>query len=239
MYRYTHAVLEEMVARDVRPQMVQVGNETNCGMMATEASPGFPPVSTCDGHWRNQGLLLNAGIRAIREVSPETRIMLHVAQPEFVGPFMDGITSEGGVTDFDLLGFSYYEKWSEEALTSISGHVGRWREAYGVDVILVETSYPWTMENADGYGNILGEDSLTPGYPPTVDGQRRYMVDLVQQVMDGGGTGVFYWEPAWIPSDLTDLWGTGSAWDNATLFDHQGRAHGGMAYLTHGYDTGS
>lgn len=236
VYRYTRGVLEGLAAQGLLPEMVQVGNETNCGILSTDTPSGFPDVSTCDGHWAEQGVVLNAGIRAVREVAPQARVILHIAQPENVGPWFDRITTEGGVTDFDILGFSYYSRWSQEPLERISEHVARWREAYGKEVMVMETAYPWTLENADGYGNIFGDGDVEEGYPATVAGQRSYLTELVQEVADGGGTGVFYWEPAWITSGMQDLWGTGSSWENNALFDFQGRLHRGASWLTHPYD---
>lgn len=239
VYLYTRGILEALEAQGLLPEMVQVGNETNCGVLSTGADPAFPAVSTCQGHWEAQGRVLNAGIRAARAVSPGIRIILHVAQPENVAPWFDGITARGGVTDFDIVGVSYYSRWSEEPLASLSSHVAGWRQRYGKEVMVVETAYPWTLQNADAYPNIFGPGSLVDGYEASVEGQRRYLTELVQQVVTGGGTGVFYWEPAWITSRMRDLWGTGSSWENNALFGFQGRAHDGMRFLTHPYDFGS
>ena len=236
VYEYTRSTLQYLADRGLTPESVQVGNETNCGILSTEGGPDFPEVSTCDGHWRSQGALLNAGIQAVRDVAPDTRVILHIAQPENVKPWFDAITGAGGVTDFDIIGFSYYSLWSDEPLSSIDDHVERWRTSYGKDVMVVETAYPWTTGNTDSYGNIYGPEGLVVGYPASPEGQRDYMVELVQQVVDGGGAGVFYWEPAWITSGMKDLWGTGSSWDNNTLFDGRGRVHAGMQFLTHPYD---
>ncbi|MFW5947042.1 MAG: glycoside hydrolase family 53 protein [Gemmatimonadota bacterium] len=236
VYRYTRSTLEHLDARGLLPEMVQVGNETNCGMLVTGTAPGFPELDVCEGRWAAQGTVLNAGIRAVRDVAPETRVILHIAQPENVRWWFDGITGAGGVTDFDIIGFSYYSPWSDEPLSSIAGHVADWRQRYGKDVMIMETAYSWTLRNYDSYGNIFGSDSVVEGYPATPEGQRRYLIDLVQQVIDGGGSGVFYWEPAWITSDMKDLWGTGSSWENNTLFDAGGTVHEGMAFYTYPYD---
>lgn len=239
VYNYTRSSLEYLDGRGLLPEMVQVGNETNCGMLRTGAGAAFPAVNACEGHWEAQGRILNAGIRAVRDVSSDIQIILHIAQPENVPYFFDNIMTAGGVTDFDILGFSYYSPWSDAPLTSISEHVAEWREAYGKEVMIMETAYPWTMRNADGYGNIFGESSLVPGYGASNDGQLQYMIDLVQEVIDGGGTGIFYWEPAWITSDMKDLWGTGSSWENNALFDFEGRANIGMRHFTYPYEMGS
>lgn len=235
VYHYTRTVLEHLDGVGVLPAMVQIGNETNCGMLSTDAPPGFPELDVCQAdQWQSQAAVINAGIRAVRDVSSSIRVVLHIAQPENVGWWISGIRS-AGVTDFDIVGFSYYSQWSSEPLSGISDRVSAWRLAFGKDVMVVETAYPWTTGNADSYGNILGRNSLATGYPATIEGQRDYMIRLVQEVLDGGGTGVFYWEPAWITSGLRTQWGSGSAWDNATLFDFDGEAHDGFGFYTYRY----
>ncbi len=236
VYAYTAATLRAMEAEGLLPELVQVGNEINCGMLSTNTEPGFPDLNVCHGNRAAQGRVLNAGIRAVRDAAPGTRIILHIAQPENVVPFFDGITDAGGVEDFDIIGFSYYSLWSEEPLSAIDHHVETWRQRYGKDVMLVETAYPWTLGDADQYGNIYGEAGLVTGYPASPAGQRDFMAELVRQVIDGGGIGVVYWEPAWITSTMKDLWGTGSSWDNNTLFDARGRVHQGMAFYTLPYE---
>ena len=43
------------------------------------------------------------------------------------------------------------------------------------------------------------------------------------------------WEPAWISSSCKTRWGSGSGWDNATLFDFEGALLPGADYLDHPY----
>lgn len=239
VYAYTRTVLESLDAEGAAPTMVQIGNETNCGMMTSGGGAGFPDLDVCDGHWAAQGAVLNAGIRAVREVAHGARVVLHVAQPEHVAWWLGNITTAAGVTDFDVIGFSYYPVWSSQSLSSLSGHIAGWRQVYQRDVMVMETAYPWTLQGSDSYTNILGSGSLVAGYAASVEGQRAFMIDLVQEVMDGGGAGVFYWEPAWITSGMRDRWGAGSAWENAALFDFQGAAHAGFEFYTYPYDIDS
>lgn len=229
VYAYTYSTLMNLSENEALPEMVQIGNETNCGMV-------HPIGNVCENaSWREFGDLLNSGIRAVRDVEAETgshiSVILHVAQPENVGYWFDNVINEGNVTDFDVVGFSYYIPWSEVPLTQISTYVETFRHKYEREVMILETAYPWTLDNSDSYGNIFGINSLVDGYPATQDGQRRFMTDLVQEVKEGGGHGLFYWEPAWISSDMKDLWGTGSAWENNTLFDFDGNAHEGFEYM--------
>jgi arabinogalactan endo-1,4-beta-galactosidase len=53
----------------------------------------------------------------------------------------------------------------------------------------------------------------------TPQGQLEYLRRLTEAVRTGGGSGVIYWEPAWVSSAAKTPWGPGSHWDNATFFD--------------------
>jgi arabinogalactan endo-1,4-beta-galactosidase len=106
---------------------------------------------------------------------------------------------------------------------------------YNKTVMIVETGYPWTTGNADSYNNIFSASDTAPGYAISVDDQYRYFKDLTQAVINGGGKGIQYWEPAWITSRLNDSWGTGSSWDNVTLFDFTGNVLKGADYMSSPY----
>lgn len=240
VYNYTQRVLEELDSEGLMPEFVQVGNETNCGMMITNARDDFPPLDGCEDHWENLGAVINSGIDAVRDVGAESdvdpQIILHIAQPENVEWWFDHIMDEGGVSDFDIIGLSYYSHFSETPMDELDDYISDFRRQFDRKVMIVETAYPWTTDNADDYGNIFGEDALEEGYPATKDGQRQYLIDLTQLVIDGGGSGVMYWEPTWISSDMKDLWGTGSSWENNALFDFDGKLHRGIDFMTYDYE---
>jgi arabinogalactan endo-1,4-beta-galactosidase len=219
VYAYTMHVLKRLQALDLVPEMVQIGNETNQGMC-------WDLGKAARGDYAAFALLLNSGIRAVRDFSSTSsrkpRIILHVAQFQDVHAWAAGIASQG-VRDFDILGVSHYTKWSEvKSMQGVRDSVRALQKRYGKDVMIVETAYPWTSDNADGYTNIFGAADTAVGYPISVDGQFRYLRDLTQAVLDGGGKGIMYWEPAWISSGLNDGWGRGSSWENNTLFNFNG-----------------
>ncbi|HOY15319.1 MAG TPA: glycosyl hydrolase 53 family protein, partial [Saprospiraceae bacterium] len=56
-----------------------------------------------------------------------------------------------------------------------------------------------------------------------------------QAVIDGGGKGVMYWEPAWITSTMKDQWGVGSSWENNAFFDYSSKGLPVLDYLTFPY----
>ena len=240
VYNYTFETLQKLDTEGLMPEFVQVGNETNCGMMYTNAPVNFPPLNGCEGNWENLGAVINSGIDAVRdagnvsEIKP--KIILHIAQPENAEWWFENITTNGGVTDFDIIGLSYYSQFSDTPLSGLSSYIQSLRTTFEKEVMIVETAYPWTLENGDNYTNIFGEDSVEANYPATNDGQLDYFIDLTQAVIDGGGGGVMVWEPAWITSDMKDLWGTGSSWENNAFFDFNGELNRGIHFMTTDYE---
>jgi len=234
LYAFTADTLRELDREGLMPELVQVGNETN-GEIVSSLAKAKEPI-----RWDRNALLFNAGIKAVRDVSAETkikpRLMLHIAQPENAEPWFAAAT-KAGVTDYDIIGLSYYSKWSKRSMAELGQTINRLRHTYAADVLVVETAYPFTTDNADSSPNLLGEDSLIAGYPATPAGQKKYLVDLTQLVLSSGGTGVFYWEPAWVSTKTCGTrWGKGSNWENAAVFDYKGQAlESAEGWLKHAY----
>lgn len=239
VYRYTLQTLQYLDGKGLMPEMVQLGNEINCGMLWTDAPQEFPSVNVCNGGWANLGVLLNAGIQAVRDAAASStikpKIILHVGGPENVEWWFDNITGAAKVTGFDVIGFSYYPLWSSVTFDKISDHISKFKSKYNREVMILETAYPWTADGNDSYGNLFGSQTPISGYPFSQAGQLSFMKALTQEVIDGGGYGIIYWEPAWITSSMKDLWGTGSSWENATFFDFSGNVISGIDYMAHKY----
>ena len=232
VYYYTLAVLNYLRSKDLVPEMVQVGNETNSGML-------WPAGKVENNNWANFAALLNSGIRAVRDFSIissiKPKIILHVAQLQNAEYWTSNLISNG-VTDFDILGLSHYAKWSTiKTMDEIENKIWAFKTAYGKQVIVVETAYPWTGNNADNYTNIISAADKAAGYDITPQDQFRYMKDLSQAIIRGGGTGIMYWEPAWISSKLNDGWGIGSSWENNAFFDFDGNVLPVIDHLCYPY----
>lgn len=214
LYGYTRDILGRLAAAGEMPELVQVGNETNPELLGGTIRK---PID-----WSRNAKLLDAGIRAVRDAreaaGKPVKIMLHIAQPENVLPWFDAATA-AGVTGYDMIGISYYRKWSTRSIAQLGETVAAAKARYGKDVLLVETAYPFTEEGEDASPNLLGPDTLIPGYPATPAGQLKYLVDVTRTVVEAGGVGTVYWEPAWISTRCKTRWGTGSSWENATWFD--------------------
>jgi arabinogalactan endo-1,4-beta-galactosidase len=215
LHDYTLGILTALDRDGLMPEMVQVGNETNSELAGSKKGD---PIN-----WTRNAMLFNAGIKAVRDAGARSkiaRVMLHIAQPENVEPWFEA-AEKAGITGYDIIGISYYRKWSSMDLAGLGRVLARVKQRFGKDVIVVETAYPFTNENADKSGNLLGPDTLIPGYPATPQGQLKYLVDLTKLTVENGGSGVIYWEPAWVASSCKTRWGTGSGWDNATFFDQR------------------
>jgi arabinogalactan endo-1,4-beta-galactosidase len=217
MYQYTYSIMSKLNKMGLLPEMVQVGNEINSEILVKE------PYKTGDTiNWKRNIALLNAGIKAVHDAtlnSPlKPRIMLHIAQPENALVWFENATRHD-IAGFDIIGISYYSKWSEYSIDQLYKAIEQLHTKYGKEVIVAETAYPWTLKNFDEAQNILGEDALVPQFPATPEGQYNYLVELTKAVIKGGGSGIIYWEPAWISSPCKTRWGSGSHWENAAFFD--------------------
>ncbi len=233
IYQYTLNVLNQLAAQNLTPEMIQIGNENNNGMC-------FPLGKITNNNFQSFAELLKSGIRAVRDFSINStikpQIILHVAQLHDADWWANGVMNVAGVQDFDVLGISHYYQWANiNTMPEIGATISQLKKKYAKKIMIVETAYSWTTQNADTYANIMSDPTKTPQYPLSPDGQFRYLRDLTQEVMAAGGSGVMYWEAGWITSSLRDLWGVGSSWDNNTLFDFQGNALQGFDFMTFKY----
>ncbi|HTE34569.1 MAG TPA: glycosyl hydrolase 53 family protein, partial [Chryseolinea sp.] len=237
---YTYKTLQYLNAKGLMPDLVQLGNEINCGLLYSDAPQGFPSCNVCNGQWQNIGKVLNAGIKAVRDVSSAnatgTKVLLHVADPKNVEWWFDGIKNNAGIADFDMIGFSYYPLWHTTVpLDNVSAVVSSFKAKYGKDVIILETGYPWTTSGADNYNNLFGGIQPLAGFPFTEEGQYELLKKLTAEVKEGKGTGLIYWEPAWVSTGMKDLWGTGSSWENCAFFNFDGNKIKAMDYMKEKY----
>ena len=226
LYDYTYHTLEELEQENLLPDLVQVGNEIN-GMILQKGDLEWPI------DWERNSSLINAGISAVRDIAQEKNksieIMLHIAQPENALWWFDQAT-KNGVTDFDWIGLSYYPIWSDYDLNNVSSAFETLINTYNKQLMVVETAYPFSMEDTDSANNILGSDALIEGYPASEQGQLEYLNALKNKIEMAGGSGLIYWEPAWVSTNCDTKWGTGSHWDNATLFNHENKVTLGMQF---------
>lgn len=236
LYEFTKQALETLLSEGVDVGMVQIGNETT-GKMCGETN------------WINIAKLMNAGSRAVREVSAaydkDIQIAVHFTNPErgISEYHRYGMILNNFKVDYDIFASSYYPYWhgTLENLTAVLKDIA---DSFGKKVMVAETAYAYTYENGDGFGNTISEESyVVKPYPITVQGQANAIRDCIQAVVSAGeaGIGVFYWEPAWIPvpgnsyEERFELWqkyGSGWATSYAGSYDPNdaGKYYGGSSW---------
>ena len=237
LYNYIYSTLNQLAVQNLLPELVQIGNETNKGILQSQEDND----SGWKLDWDRNAPLFNSAIAAIREIESdyqtEIKIAIHIADPSAVPWYIEQFIDHN-VIDFDIIGMSYYWQWHDDTFEETGNVIASLKNSYPEkEVMILETAYPWTTINADGANNLLAE--IYPGYSPfSPANQKEWMIDLTQTVIDNGGTGVFYWEPAWVSTDCWSQWAKGSSWDNATFFnaDHELIEEGGIKWLTFPYE---
>ena len=100
---YTSMVLRALQMQGTMPDMVQIGNEINHGLL-------WP-----DGHISQPDQLadlLQAAVQGVEEVDPDLPVMMHIAlggQNDEAVFWLDNMIARG--VHFDIIGLSYYPRW--------------------------------------------------------------------------------------------------------------------------------
>ena len=158
----------------IAPDWVQVGNETRTGMI-------YPEGST--DNWAQLAQLINQGYDAIKAVSPQSKVILHVDQGNNKALFrtwFDNARQYGA--RYDIIGLSYYPYWLEGkpdytlSIDDLGNNLIDIAARYNKEVMVVE---------------VGGEDNLVQNtYDMLLAVQKK-----VREVPGNKGLGVFYWEP--------------------------------------------
>ena len=157
IYNFTKKVITELKNQGTTPDMVQIGNEINHGMIWPDA--GFSQPDTLAS-------LIKAGITAVKEVSPSTQIMIHIAcggQNEESRNFIDNMLSRN--VQFDIIGESYYPQW-HGSLEQLESNLNDLAKRYKQDVVVVEYTQ-----------------------------RKKEVNDIEFNLPDNKGKGTFVWEP--------------------------------------------
>lgn len=197
LYQFTKEGLQQIIDAGAEVGIVQIGNEINNGLSG-------------ESDWTKKRQLLQAASKGVREIAEEKEQAIQIAV-HFTG--IDDTQGTLGIAkkleekeiDYDIFAASYYPFWhgTMENLTEVLSTIAK---DYGKKVMVVENSYPYTIEDGDGSSNSIGEDDLVAEYPASVQGQVNEIRDVCAAVAAVGeeGIGYFYWEPAWVPVHVYD-----------------------------------
>ena len=188
VYDHTTTVLTLLKDNGITPEWVQVGNETNDGML-------WPEGRITVSGFSNFAQLIDQGYTAVKTVSPNTKVIVHFANGYDNGAFryfFDGLKNNGA--HWDVMGLSLYPDpatwptFTAQALANMNDLVARYP---GKEVMVVETGLP-------NYLPIPTREML------------RDLIAKTRLVAGGKGLGVLYWEPEaynWQGYNL-GAWGT-------------------------------
>lgn len=212
---YTDYVLYKLKAQNTIPDIVTIGNETTWGFIDETAS-------TDGWDWPNDAGKYNFAFLVIDDFNQtnNTNIKKAIHVTESSALWLVDLFAEKEITNFDIIGVSYYPFFSPgKSLADIGLIIKELTETYSKEVMIFETGFTWTNTSADNYNNFIGNNGATLNYPISAEGQKNFLLDLAEVVEENGGSGILYWEPGWMTSTLCDQWGQGSSYENVGFFD--------------------
>lgn len=208
VYAYTRDTIAAFREAGVMPDMVQNGNEITNGMLW--------PHGKLPENWDTFADLVQAGINGVdagRGNLPRPKIMVQIESSGNVAKtkhFFDALFERG--VDCDVLGQSFYPWWHGSPL-DLRETLNFMALNYGKEVMVVEAAYCWRPTE---YRNHPAP------FPETPEGQRDYLAtvhEILLQVPNGLGTGIFWWEPM-----VAQRPGGGGGLRNRGMFDDEGNA---------------
>ena len=171
LHDYTVSVMNTLKTNGITPDWVQVGNETNDGMLWEDGR--------ASKNMANFAALIKSGYSAVKSVSSTTKVIVHISNGFDNSLFrwmFDGLKANGA--QWDIIGMSLYPSttnWTtldSQCLSNINDMVAR----YSTPCMVVE----------------VGMEASSPG------ASRDFLTDIITKVngvSNNNGLGVFYWEP--------------------------------------------
>jgi arabinogalactan endo-1,4-beta-galactosidase len=171
VYSYTLSVLDTLKSSGVVPSWVQIGNETNDGMLW--------PDGQASVHMDNFAALVNAGYSAVKAVNDSIKVIVHISNGYDNGLFrwiFDGLKTNGA--HWDIIGMSLYpsvsnwQTYNDSCLVNMKDMISR----YNTPVMICEVGMPADQPAAS----------------------QSFLTDIIKKtksIPSHKGLGVFYWEP--------------------------------------------
>ncbi|MFR0853369.1 MAG: glycosyl hydrolase 53 family protein [Anaerostipes hadrus] len=230
VYDFTKESIQKFKDAGANIGMVQVGNEITNGLLGIysnrDKGESFNVIWGDKKKSTEVNKYLKAGIKAVREYTPQVLVALHLETPNVWKYKTIMNTWKRDNVDYDVLGSSYYPFWSIAAKANTPKtlkDVQTLAASYGKMFAVFETSWVNSLNDGDGTPNSIGDSTSTGAYEVGPQGQVNELTDLYDTVLSqDNGLGTFYWEGAWIPvkagwtnweynKQIADQYGTGWA----------------------------
>lgn len=193
MYSYTKRCLEYLKENGATPDYVQIGNEISYGMLWRSNSDRCYASAT-SGTWKRFTNLLSAAASAVREVTPDAKIILHIERSGDVNTAVNFFTKmNANNVDYDIIGLSYYPFW-HKLLPTLSNTLNTLETKFpDKPVQIVETAYYYQYFPTD---HPESYDDTTETWAGTPEGQKAFIEDLCTELAQHSNvTGLYYWFP--------------------------------------------
>ncbi|MBN1602231.1 MAG: glycosyl hydrolase 53 family protein [Chitinispirillaceae bacterium] len=178
VYNHTKEVMSALAAVDVYPVQVQIGNETNDGML-------WENGKASKKHMVNYARFVSSGNKAVKEISPATQTVVHLSNGFDEALYRWNIDSLIIYNaQFDIVGMSAYpeyrnnttvndwEDFNNDVFANITSVITRSKKP----VIIAETGMHYTAEEQC----------------------RKMIADMLKKmraIKNNMGLGILYWEP--------------------------------------------
>lgn len=169
--RHTLHVLDALWAQGVKPSWVQVGNETNDGLLW--------PMGKASQFMSNYAAFIKAGYESVKSWDPSVSVIVHLSNGYDNALYrwnLDGLKQYGA--NWDIIGMSLYPtaaNWvalNQQCVANMQDLIAR----YQTPVMICEVGMPW--DEADAAYFFLTD-----------------LISKLKSIPNKMGLGIFYWEP--------------------------------------------
>lgn len=171
LIQHTELVLNTLKQADITPEWVQIGNETNNGMLWPEGKASI--------NMANFAQLISSGYQSTKKIFPSTKVIVHVSNGWDNSLFrwlFDGLKNNDAY--WDVIGLSLYptaQNWAtlnSQCLSNMKDMISR----YHKEIMVVEVGMSWDQDSAC---YLFLNDLITK----------------INSLPNQQGLGIVYWEP--------------------------------------------
>ena len=203
VYDYTKSFMQRLADVGIYPEYVSLGNEMSGGILL--------PYGNSYDNTESFKALMDAGYRAVKEVSKNSKIVLHIAcngddlfweSKVGTGMWFFELCEKNGIK-YDVIGTSYYPYWGQtDDIYAVKKNINaddmvEWCnmiiDRFDKDILIMESGINWGKP-----GQLSNNGAYEGIYAYTPEGQKNFMYELInalKSVKDGRCVGDLYWDP--------------------------------------------